>query len=203
MRGERRLPLPKAFNHHRDSHFPPLSPLGAPLTLHTKQANSASALSSIISTQLLTPFHANTCLTPSGTCPNDEVNMSSMKAYRQTNGPSKFTAYSLFIFGINVFGILVFTEFLPRQKDQCREWRDEVYDEAAQAKPIRSIADLPKLLTRLNAWYVRNRVRVGQTSLFIAATIIMYDVASAIALLNPNWSCSPAFGGSGCSPSSS
>ena len=139
----------------------------------------------------------------SGKCPNDEVNMISVKAYRQTNGPSKFTAYSLFIFGINLFGILVFTQFLPRQKDQCREWRDEVYDEKAQSEPIRSIADLPKLLTRLNALYVRNRVRVGQTSLAIATTIIMYDVASAIALLNPNWSCSPAFGGSGCSSSSS
>jgi hypothetical protein len=124
--------------------------------------------------------------------------MSSMKAYRQTNGPSKFTAYSLFIFGINVFGILVFTRFLPRQKDQCREWRDQVYDEAAHAEPIRSIADLTKIATRINAWYVRDRVRVGHTSLGIATAIISYEIISAVALLNPNWSCLAAFGGGGC-----
>jgi hypothetical protein len=175
------------------------SPLLPPLF---EQANSSGTLSTIIATQLLAPLHANTCSDPSGSCPSDEVNVSSMDAYKSSGGPSKFTQYSLLIFVINVFGILVFTRFLPRQKDQCREWRDQVYDETAHSEPIRSIADLPKIANRINAWYVRDRVRVGQTSLGIATAIISYEIISAVALLNPNWSCLPAFGGGGCSAAS-
>ena len=98
---------------------------------------------------------------------------------------------------------MTFTRFLPRQKDQCREWRDQVYDEAEHQEPIRSLMDVPKLFSRANALYVRDRVRVGQTSLAIATIIILYEIISAVALLNPSWSCSPVFGGSGCPASSS
>ena len=155
-------------------------------------ANSAGTINTIISTQLLTPMHAN-IYQNSGSCPNTAgVNVYSMQTYNATDGPDKFTAYTLLIFAINMAGIAFFTQFLPRQKDQCAEWRDQDY------------ANLPPregwlaVFSRANDWFVSNRLRVGRTSVAIATFIILYEVTVAVALLNPNWSCLPAFGGSGC-----
>lgn len=156
-------------------------------------ANSAGTISTIIATQLLAPLHANTCSLPSGTCPNDEVNTSSYDAYKTTGGPNKFMAYTLLIFAINITGILTFTRFLPRQKSQCEEWKNQNYDAAAHLN-----AGWCALCSRVNDIYVSNRARVGYTSSLIATAIIVYEVVTAVALLNPSWSCLTAFGGGGC-----
>ena len=161
-------------------------------------ANSAGTISSIISTQLLSPMHANTCSNPSGTCPHDEVNTSSAYNYFKTDGPNKFMAYTLLIFVINLCGIAVFTGFLPRQKDQCEEWKNQDYSAAATKAKAAGGTGLWMILSQANDIFVSNRVRVGYTATIVASVIILYEVVTAVALLNPNWSCNVAFGGSGC-----
>jgi len=156
-------------------------------------ANSAGTINSILSVQLLTPMHANVCQDASGTCTKGAgVDIYSMDTYFATGGPDKFTAYTLLIFAINIAGMFIFTQFLPRQKDQCAEWRDQDF------------SNLPPrtgwcgFFSHCNDIYVSNRTRVGVTSIAIAVTVILYEITTAIALLTPSWSCLPAFGGSGC-----
>ena len=159
-------------------------------------ANSAGSIGAIIATQLLSPMRANTCSNPSGTCPHGEVNLSSPGAYVRTNGPDRFMAYSLLIFVINLLGIFAFTRFLPRQKDQCAEWKNQDYYSAKVA--AEKDTSIWSALSRLNDVFVSSRARVGYTAIAVSSTIILYEVVTAVALLNPNWSCNVAFGGPGC-----
>lgn len=162
-------------------------------------ANSAGSIGAIIATQLLSPMHANTCSNPSGDCPHGEVNLSSADAYFRTDGPDRFMAYALLIFVINLAGIFTFTRFLPRQKDQCAEWKahGELSADAA-AKGAQSGVTLWNACSRLNDVFVSNRTRVGYTAIAVSSFIILYEVVTAVALLNHNWSCNVAFGGPGC-----
>jgi hypothetical protein len=156
-------------------------------------ANSAGMVNGILSTQLLTPLHATVCQDESGTCTQGaSVDLYSRTTYYDTDGPKKFLIYSLVIYAINLVGIFIFTPFLPRQKDQCAEWRDQDYANL----PVRT--GLLAYYHGFNDWYVSNRIRVAWTSLAIATVVISYQVTATVALLSPSWSCLPAFGGGGC-----
>jgi len=156
-------------------------------------ANSAGTINTILSTQLLAPLRSNVCQAPSGQCATGAgVDVYSKATYFATDGPDKFTNYTLVIFAVNMAGILIFTPFLPRQKDQCAEWRDQDYNNLPPRTGWFSA------WSRFNDWFVCNRVRVGRTSIAIAVLVILYEVVATIALLNPAWSCMTAFGGPGC-----
>ena len=146
-------------------------------------ANSASNISFVIATQILSLVNANTCDNDDGTCPDQEVNLSSKAAYQTTDGPNKFTDYTFMIFAINIIGMIIFTPFLPKQKKECEEWRDQGNSFVNSPNPI-------------IAFFTPERV--GWTSTIIAVITISYQILSAIMLLNPNTSCLQAFGGSGC-----
>lgn len=149
-------------------------------------ANSASTGMTILSTQLLSPLKAVTCTqstvddATAGACTADEVNVFSEQTFRDTNGPEKFTVYSLVILGISLAALLFFTRFLPRQKFECAEWK--------------MLGETGKF------WLTPNTV--GGISAIIASTIVLYQIVSSVALLNPSTSCLAMFGGSGCSSSS-
>ena len=156
-------------------------------------ANSAGMINGILSTQLLTPLHANVCSAASGVCPSGAgVNLYSKYTYFSTDGPSKFTRYALLVFFINVVGIVIFTPFLPRQKDQCAVWRDQDY------KNMPPRTGIFAWYGAFNDWFVGDRLRVAYASLAISVVVIFYQMSSTIAFLNPSFSCSPIFGGAGC-----
>lgn len=145
--------------------------------------NSASTISSIIATQLLSAVHSTTCNSPSGRCPDHEVNTLTKDFFFATDGPDKFMAYTFMIFGINLVGMFCFTRFLPIQKAQCQEWK-----EAGN-----TFVDSPNPIV---AWFTPRRV--GYCSAIVASVTILYQVISAFVLLNPDTACLAAFGGGGC-----
>jgi hypothetical protein len=143
-------------------------------------ANSCSNLSTIVATQLLTPMKATTCDTnyvdDDVGCEASQVNLYNFDNYKETDGPAKFTKYQLLILGINVISCIVFTRYLPRQKDECQEW---------------------KLLGQSGHFFLSS-LTVGRLSVIIAVTIVTYQIIASVMLFNPETSCLPAFGGSGC-----
>ena len=126
--------------------------------------NSAQTISSIIATQLLSSTNAM------------KVSDESLQSFQQSGGPKSFTDYTWIIFAINIIGTFAFTSFLPKQKDQCQEWR--LQGEMSRAFPS-------------------NRVS-GYLSIAISSFVLIYGVLGAIVLLDPKLSCLSAFGGSGC-----
>ncbi len=145
--------------------------------------NSSNNIASIISTQLLTAAHSNTCSDPSGVCPDGLVNTYSMSTFFSTDGPAKFTKYSLMIFSINLAGMLIFTRFLPKDKSQCEEWKQAGNTFVNSSNPFVAIF---------------TPARVGYASAALATMTITYQLVSTIVLLNPKTACLSAFGGSGC-----
>ena len=144
-------------------------------------ANSASLISVIISTQLLTALGSDTC--SGNNCSPDQVDISSVETYTTTNGPNRFTNYTFLIYGINLLGMTIFTQFLPTQKKQCAEWK------AAGNTFIDSSNPFIAFFTQ---------ERVGYASMIVASSVILYNVAASAMLLDPETSCLKAFGGSGC-----
>jgi hypothetical protein len=142
-------------------------------------ANSASQLSTIIATQLLHPMGATTCSSnyvDDDSCLSQQINLHDQETYEDTNGPRKFTNYQLVVLSVNIVSMLIFTEFLPRQKDECQRWKE----------------------LGENGKFPLSPSRVGFVSALIAIVILAYQMISTVILLNPDTSCLPAFGGSGC-----
>ena len=140
----------------------------------------------ILSTQLLAPMKSVTCTqstiddATAGACSPDQVNVFSQQTFNDTDGPAKFTNYSLLILGISLAALLFFTRFLPRQKFECQEWK--------------TLGESGKF------WLSPNTV--GRISAVIATTIVTYQICTSVALLNPSTSCLTIFGGGGCSGTS-
>lgn len=126
--------------------------------------NSAQTISSIIATQLLSFTNAK------------EVSVGSLESFQQSGGPKSFTNYTWIIFVINIIGTLTFTTFLPKQKDQCQEW---------------------KVQGEMSTSFPSNRVS-GYLSIAISSVVLIYGILGAIILLDPSLSCLSAFGGPGC-----
>lgn len=136
--------------------------------------NAGITLNSIIATQLLQVTKAAACdSTDDSSCASNTVDISSVSNYLDSDGPTRFTKYTLLILAINVVGILFFTRFLPRQKEECHEWR--------KIGELRGQSSL-----------------VGWASLTIAIVVIAYGILASVMLLNTATSCIPAFGGTGC-----
>jgi len=86
-------------------------------------ANAASTVNGIISTQLLTPMKSVGCDDDYGNCPSDTVVVTSKSSYENSDGPNRFTNYTLVLTAISVTAALVFTPFLPASKEECAIWK--------------------------------------------------------------------------------
>lgn len=85
--------------------------------------NAALTANGVISTQLLTPLKSVGCDDDYGNCPSDTVVVTSPSSFDNSNGPSRFTNYTLVLTGISVGACLIFTRFLPSSKEECHEWK--------------------------------------------------------------------------------
>ena len=128
-------------------------------------------MNTIVGTQLLPIVNAAAC--SSDNCPSNTVDVNDADSYNNSDGPNKFQNYTFMILGINLVGMILFTPFLPKQKEECHEWRKR--GEAA---------GYPKL--------------VGYASFTLATCTILYGIIATVMLVNPNTACLQAIGGSGC-----
>eukprot|EP01039_Chlorochromonas_danica_P003362 gene3362-3685_t len=134
--------------------------------------NAAQTVNGIVATQLLTPMDAVTCSGTDDSTANC-VDASSKSAYFDSDGPARFTHYTLLCLGISIGACIVFVPFLPASKEQCKEWREA--GERAGGSTLRAFC-----------------------ALFLAFCVIGYGVSCASLLLNTKTSCERAVGGSGC-----
>eukprot|EP01041_Mallomonas_annulata_P002110 gene2110-4125_t len=134
-------------------------------------ANAAITLAGVISTQLLHPVHANGCTAEP--CGSDTVNLKSVEQYEATDGPRRFSYYTVLLIGVSIGATLLFAQFLPRSKEQCHEWR--------------AIGE-----------HTGNRFIRGILGLCLALAIVLYGILASVLLLDSKTSCLPEIGGSGC-----
>lgn len=138
--------------------------------------NSASTLSGVFATQMLTPLRCAACENDPSTmyeCPYNSVDTYNAYTYEHTDGPSRYTSYQLTLLFISITCCLIFTPFLPMNKAQCHEWRRQGIAEGT------------------------NELR-GYLCLLAAAAIMIYGFVVAVLLLDSSTSCLPAVGGTGC-----
>lgn len=135
--------------------------------------NSAQFFNGIVSTQLLTPLKASSCNDGLDACPSNTVVTSSTETYEASDGPNRFTQYTLVITMIGLASCCLFTPFLPASQEQCKAWRKK--------------GDL------MGASVLR-----GKIALTLSAITILYGVIAAILLLDVKTSCLPLVGGEGC-----
>ena len=86
-------------------------------------ANGAMTAAGIIATQLLTPLNSAGCT--SETCPSNTVAVSNASSFNASDGPYRFTVYTLVLTCISITATLIFTPLLPRDKAQCHVWKAE------------------------------------------------------------------------------
>ena len=97
-------------------------------------ANTASSVSTILATQLLTPLRSAACTNADLDddtyyyssilgCSSNTVDITSVKTYFKSDGPNKFTTYCLVLTMMSIFFCFVFTPFLPSSKDECQIWK--------------------------------------------------------------------------------
>jgi ABC-type multidrug transport system permease subunit len=86
--------------------------------------NAALTLNGVIATQLLTPMNAVAC-DDDGDCPSDSVDVSSKDAFSDSNGPIRFTYYTILLTCISLSACAIFTSFLPASKEECKEWKEK------------------------------------------------------------------------------
>ena len=86
-------------------------------------SNTASTLGSIFAVQLLSPFKASGCTSDDG-CPSDAVDVTSVDAFTNSNGPYRFTLYCVMLQCVAIAAGLIFIPFLPTGKAQCTEWKE-------------------------------------------------------------------------------
>jgi hypothetical protein len=81
--------------------------------------------------------------------------------------------YLLSLVGIALVAKVVLTQFLPRQKEHCAEWKRKG---ELQGKSVR------------RAYFFMGAVVV----------IVSYGILASVLLLDANTACMPLFGGAGC-----
>ena len=86
-------------------------------------ANAALTVNAIISTQLLAPLNSVGCDDDYGNCPSNSVVVTSQDSFDNSDGPNRFTNYTLVLTAISIGATLIFSPFLPGSKEECREWK--------------------------------------------------------------------------------
>lgn len=84
--------------------------------------NSALLVNGVISTQMLTPLNAVSC-DGDGGCGSHTVSTTSQQSFNDSDGPWRYTQYTLILNSISVAACFIFTPFLPKSKEQCHEWK--------------------------------------------------------------------------------
>jgi hypothetical protein len=107
-------------------------------------------------------------------CPPHEVDISSGYGFDHSDGPSRFTRYTLVLLAVSVVCCLIFTPFLPKDKAQCEEWR---------------LAGERRGLSR----------SIGVAAVVLSLLTVAYGFLAAVLLLDPDTSCLAFVGGTGCS----
>lgn len=85
--------------------------------------NAALTLNGIIATQLLTPMKAVGCDDDTGNCSPNTVDVTGKSGFDSTDGPNRFTNYTLVLTAISLTACYLFTRFLPASKEECHLWR--------------------------------------------------------------------------------
>jgi len=138
--------------------------------------NAACALSGIFATQLLGPMSVVGCTASDDDagegCAANSVNLHSATSFENSGGPVRFTKYCLVLCGVAVAAAFFFTPFLPRDKEQCHEWKRLGEQRPSAIRP-----------------YV---------TFFLAATVVLYGLVASVLLLNSSTSCLEIVGGEGC-----
>lgn len=83
--------------------------------------NNGWSFALMLSSQMLIPLKAGGCTDDQQDCDSSAVNISDVSKYNATNGPWKFTAYTLVLNAINLIGVWLFTRFLPGSVKECHE----------------------------------------------------------------------------------
>lgn len=87
--------------------------------------NACTTVNGIISTQMLTPLNSAGCEDDTGNCASDTVVVTSKSSFQSSDGPSRFTNYTLVLTSISLTACFIFTRFLPASKEECHLWRLE------------------------------------------------------------------------------
>lgn len=126
-------------------------------------ANSAAIINNVLATQLLTAMQMGTCVSDpsiSTLCKGaNEVNLFNNATFRATDGPRKFTWYTLVIFAVDVVGVLAFNRFLPKSKEQCRQWKASYFGGCEEGESVLTLArDFPMRMRALSVAFVSSPV---------------------------------------------
>jgi arginine/serine-rich splicing factor 1/9 len=135
--------------------------------------NAALTLNGIISTQLLTPMKSVGCDDDYGHCSSGTVVVTGKDSFEASDGPTRFTNYTLLLTGVSLTACYLFTRFLPASKEECHLWKLEGERRGDSS-------------TR------------GRIALCMAVVVMGYGIIAAILLLDVDTACQPAIGGSGC-----
>jgi hypothetical protein len=177
-------------------------------------ANAALTVTVVLATQLLTPFDSVTCRAggadDDGTCASNQVNVESIDAYNDSDGPARFTRYSLVCLGIGLVSLVAFTPFLPRTKVTTYQgrWSICVRAQCTVLPVFHRISPLAHFYPQAEcaAWkthgengeFYFSRTMTGVLSSGIAFLLVGYVTLASVAILNPKTACMSAFGGGGC-----
>lgn len=133
--------------------------------------NAALTINTIIATQLLGAVNARTCSDDSNT--EGCVVTSPPSAFEDTNGPQRYATYTFMILAIQLVSTFLITPFLPKQKDECKEWQEKGETSG-------------------------NPTTIGYWSLVLSVVPITYGCICALLLISPSTSCLAFVGGDGC-----
>ena len=88
--------------------------------------NAAILVNGIIATQLLTAFNGIACGSDddAAECSSNTVDTSCRQAFDNSQGPKRFTHYTLVLNSISIGAVLLVVTFLPRNKEDCHEWKE-------------------------------------------------------------------------------
>lgn len=136
--------------------------------------NSALFVAGVLSTQYLLAVGATGCEDDDvDACPDNTVSLKNKQAYEDTDGPEKFTNYTLLLLGVQIIGAIAFVPFLPASKEECVEWK-------------RRGEELGNSDTR------------AYIALSLSIVVILYGIIATIMLLDTDTNCMMWIGGSGC-----
>jgi hypothetical protein len=121
--------------------------------------NAALLVNSIVSTQLLAAFKGVACDSDDGdgdyddgddgdaSCSSGTVDTSDKASFDASHGPWRFTQYTIALQAVSLAALCLFTQFLPKSKQQCRDWK--VLGEALGTSELRGRAALCMVVATL------------------------------------------------------
>lgn len=165
--------------------------------------NAALTLNGIIATQLLTPMKAVGCDDDTGNCSPNTVDVTGKSGFDSTDGPNRFTNYTLVLTAISLTACYLFTRFLPASKEECHLWRlkgEEQGDSVIRGRLAFGMAVLIVGVSVLDfpIFLPYDRSCANFLFLRVLLCVVQYGVIAAILLLDVDTACQPAIGGSGC-----